>query len=118
MSHSHCVSFLTGTLPEANQTGINDSVLDVGGLCTGWITQTSTTALQPLGHWSPDCQQHDPTLPSHTADMYVQPICPSYTVVGPSSMLTLAHTPLFTNLGVSHNPSYCYLLLTIFQMLF
>ncbi|XP_057207897.1 POU domain class 2-associating factor 1 isoform X2 [Triplophysa rosa] len=90
-----------GTFTEVNQTGLNDSVMDVGGLCTGWIAQTtSTTALQPLSHWSPpDCLQHDPTLPSHTADMYVQPICPSYTVVGPSSMLTLAHTPLFTNLG-------------------
>ncbi|XP_056613399.1 POU domain class 2-associating factor 1 isoform X1 [Triplophysa dalaica] len=90
-----------GTFTEATQTGLNDSVMDVGGLCTGWIAQTtSTTALQPLSHWSPtDCQQQDPTLHSHTADMYVQPICPSYTVVGPSSMFTLGHTPLFTNLG-------------------
>lgn len=117
MLHSLCMSFLTGTFTEASQTGLNDSVMDVGGLCTGWIAQTtSTAAFQPLGHWSPaDCQQHDPTLP---ADMYVQPICPSYTVVGPSSMLTLAHTPLFTNLGVSHKPSHRYLLLTVFQMLF
>ncbi|XP_077064897.1 POU domain class 2-associating factor 1 isoform X2 [Siphateles boraxobius] len=66
----------------------------------GWIAQTtSTSALQPLSHWTtPDCQHHDPTIPSH-ADMYVQPICPSYTVVGSSPMLTFAHTPLFTNLA-------------------
>ncbi|XP_065137475.1 POU domain class 2-associating factor 1 isoform X1 [Paramisgurnus dabryanus] len=91
----------TSSFTEVTQTSLNDSIVDVGGLCTGWIAQTtSTAALQPLGHWSPpDCLQHDPSLPSHSTDMYVQPICPSYTVVGPSSMLTLAHTPLFTNLG-------------------
>lgn len=90
----------TSSFVEANQSGLNDSLVDVGGLCTGWIAQTtSTSALQPLSHWTtPDCQHHDPTIPSH-ADMYVQPFCPSYTVVGPSPMLTFAHTPLFTNLA-------------------
>uniref|UniRef100_A0A673NG29 POU domain class 2-associating factor 1-like n=1 Tax=Sinocyclocheilus rhinocerous TaxID=307959 RepID=A0A673NG29_9TELE len=83
---------------EANQSSLNDSLVDVGGLCTGWIAQTtSTTALQPLSHWTPPDQHHDPAAPPHT-DMYVQPICPSYTVVGPSPMLTFTHTPLFTNL--------------------
>uniref|UniRef100_A0A671M9H1 OCA domain-containing protein n=1 Tax=Sinocyclocheilus anshuiensis TaxID=1608454 RepID=A0A671M9H1_9TELE len=80
---------------------LNDSLVDVGGLCTGWIAQTtSTTALQPLSHWTPPDQHHDPAVPPHT-DMYVQPICPSYTVVGPSPMLTFTHTPLFTNLTTS-----------------
>lgn len=94
---------------EANQSSLNDSLVDVGGLCTGWIAQTtSTTALQPLSHWTPPDQHHDPAIPPHT-DMYVQPICPSYTVVGPSPMLTL-HTPLFTNFAVSHRlmVSHCY----------
>lgn len=93
----------TSSFVEVNQSGLNDSLVDVSGLCTGWIAQTSSTsALQPLSHWTPpDCQHHDSSITSH-ADMYVQPICPSYTVVGPSPMLTFAHTPLFTNLAVSH----------------
>ncbi|XP_050985739.1 POU domain class 2-associating factor 1 isoform X4 [Labeo rohita] len=71
----------------------------------GWIAQTaSTTALQPLGHWTPPDQHHDPAIPPHT-DMYVQPICPSYTVVGPSPMLTFTHTPLFTNLATMSTSS-------------
>lgn len=112
----------TSSFVEANQSGLNDSLVDVGGLCTGWIAQTtSTSALQPLSHWTtPDCQHHDPTIPSH-ADMYVQPFCPSYTVVGPSPMLTFAHTPLFTNLAVSHrlmqSHCYCFRALLLFQML-
>uniref|UniRef100_A0A671MAQ2 OCA domain-containing protein n=1 Tax=Sinocyclocheilus anshuiensis TaxID=1608454 RepID=A0A671MAQ2_9TELE len=86
-------------------TSLNDSLVDVGGLCTGWIAQTtSTTALQPLSHWTPPDQHHDPAVPPHT-DMYVQPICPSYTVVGPSPMLTFTHTPLFTNLTMSTSSS-------------
>ncbi|XP_064828963.1 POU domain class 2-associating factor 1 isoform X2 [Oncorhynchus masou masou] len=72
----------------------------------GWIAQPAATALQPMNHWSyPEyLQQHDPitstttTLPL-TTDTYMQPMCPSYTVVGPSSMLTYTHTPLFTNFG-------------------
>ncbi|XP_050985737.1 POU domain class 2-associating factor 1 isoform X2 [Labeo rohita] len=95
----------TSSFAEANQSSLNDSLVDVGGLCTGWIAQTaSTTALQPLGHWTPPDQHHDPAIPPHT-DMYVQPICPSYTVVGPSPMLTFTHTPLFTNLATMSTSS-------------
>uniref|UniRef100_A0A671M9F4 OCA domain-containing protein n=1 Tax=Sinocyclocheilus anshuiensis TaxID=1608454 RepID=A0A671M9F4_9TELE len=102
----------SNTLPSYTHAGnsLNDSLVDVGGLCTGWIAQTtSTTALQPLSHWTPPDQHHDPAVPPHT-DMYVQPICPSYTVVGPSPMLTFTHTPLFTNLAVSHKVtlSHCF----------
>ncbi|KAL6470956.1 hypothetical protein MHYP_G00196060 [Metynnis hypsauchen] len=87
-----------------NQSAPNESTVDVGALCPGWVTQPSNSAaFQPLSHWAPpEYLHHDPalaTLPSLTTDMYVQPMCPSYTVVGPSSMLTLTHTPLFTNLG-------------------
>uniref|UniRef100_A0A672KVX6 POU domain class 2-associating factor 1-like n=1 Tax=Sinocyclocheilus grahami TaxID=75366 RepID=A0A672KVX6_SINGR len=95
-SYTHAGS---SSFVEANQSSLNDSLVDVGGLCTGWIAQTtSTTALQPLSHWTPPDQHHDPAVPPHT-DMYLQPICPSYTVVGPSPMLTFTHTPLFTNLA-------------------
>ncbi|KAI4905173.1 hypothetical protein NFI96_013895, partial [Prochilodus magdalenae] len=87
-----------------NQSSQNESTVDVGALCPGWVTQpSSSAAFQPLSHWAPpEYLHHDtaiPTLPSLTTDLYVQPVCPSYTVMGPSSMLTLTHTPLFTNLG-------------------
>ncbi|XP_016379347.1 POU domain class 2-associating factor 1-like isoform X1 [Sinocyclocheilus rhinocerous] len=100
-SYTHAGS---SSFVEVNQSCLNDSLVDVSGLCTGWIAQTtSTSALQPLSHWTPPDQHHDPAIPSHT-DMYVQPICPSYTVVGPSPMLTL-HTPFFTNLATMSTSS-------------
>ncbi|KAM4628328.1 POU domain class 2-associating factor 1 [Polymixia lowei] len=79
--------------------------------CTGWRAQPTATAvgLQPaLTHWSsPDCNQPDPSVQtlaypassSLTADMYMQTLCPSYTVVGPPTMLTYTHAPLLTNFG-------------------
>lgn len=94
--------------PGSTQSALNESAVDVGALCPGWVAQpSSTAAFQPLGHWAPpEYFQHEQslsTLPSLTSDMYVQPVCPSYAVVGPSSVLTLAHAPLFTNLGVGYN---------------
>lgn len=38
--------------------------------------------------------------------MYVQPVCPSYTVVGPSSVLTYASQPLITNVTVRHTKAF------------
>ncbi|XP_053362769.1 POU domain class 2-associating factor 1 isoform X2 [Clarias gariepinus] len=103
------------TLPSYTHVGssrsaLNESAIDVGALCPGWVAQpSSTAAFQPLGHWAPtDYFQHEQTLstlPSATSDMYVQPVCPSYAVVGPSSVLTLAHAPLFTNLGTISSSS-------------
>ncbi|XP_060754012.1 POU domain class 2-associating factor 1 isoform X3 [Neoarius graeffei] len=94
----------------SSQSALTESVVDVGALCPGWVAQpSSTAAFQPLGHWAPpEYFQHEQTLstlPSLTSDMYVQPVCPSYAVVGPSSVLTLAHTPLFTNLGTISSSS-------------
>ncbi|KAJ8368233.1 hypothetical protein SKAU_G00082610 [Synaphobranchus kaupii] len=81
--------------------GVSDMpAVENGAFCTGWIAQSAPAALQPVAHWS--CQEplpHDPSGPAHTTDMYVQPMCPSYAVVGPSSMLTYTHTPLFANFG-------------------
>ncbi|TSQ46619.1 POU domain class 2-associating factor 1 [Bagarius yarrelli] len=90
--------------PASTPNALTDSAVDVGALCPGWVAQPSNTAaFQPLGHWTPsEYFQHEQsltTLSSLTSEMYVQPVCPSYAVVGPSSVLTLAHTPLFTNLG-------------------
>ncbi|XP_028825905.1 POU domain class 2-associating factor 1 [Denticeps clupeoides] len=86
---------------EVGSPGNTDSAADVGAVYTGWIAQPPPTTLQPMAHWSPTEYLH----PDST-DMFVQPVCPSYAVVGASSMLTLAHTPLFTNFGtISSSPS-------------
>lgn len=80
--------------------------MDAGALYTGWLTQPTATPLQPMSHWAPTDYLQTDTAPvsvsasTFTSDVYVQPVCPSYTVVAPSSLLTLTHTPLFTNIGV------------------
>ncbi|NXU19940.1 OBF1 factor, partial [Pardalotus punctatus] len=66
---------------------------------SGWISQPSATSLQPLAQWSPypEYVAHEAGGCPYTADMYVQPVCPSYTLVGPSSVLTYTSQPLITN---------------------
>ncbi|XP_004076053.1 POU domain class 2-associating factor 1 isoform X1 [Oryzias latipes] len=75
-----------------------------GGLqCSGWKASAAGAASQAAGPlWSStDYNQQDstaPTLgyqaaPALTADVYMQTLCPSYT------MLTYTHTPLLTNFG-------------------
>lgn len=77
-----------------------------GGLqCPGWKAPppTTSTALSPAAaQWpSTDYTQQDPSAqtlaypapPTLTADVYMQTLCPSYT------MLTYTHTPLFSNFG-------------------
>ncbi|MCQ4079018.1 hypothetical protein FK519_30155, partial [Klebsiella pneumoniae] len=61
------------------------------------------TSLQPLTQWTtyPDYVSHEAVSCPYTADMYVQPMCPSYTLVGPSSVLTYTSQPLITNFAVS-----------------
>ena len=78
-----------------------------GGLqCTGWKASPPATGagLQPtVMPWSsPEYNQQDPSpqtlaypATTLTADLYMQTLCPSYT------MLTYTHTPLLTNFGVS-----------------
>ncbi|XP_064029227.1 POU domain class 2-associating factor 1 [Pogoniulus pusillus] len=74
-------------------------VTDEGALCSGWISQPSPTTLQPLPQWTtyPDYMSHEAVSSPYTSDMYVQPMCPSYTLVGPSSVLTYTSQPLLTN---------------------
>ncbi|KAM6312576.1 POU domain class 2-associating factor 1 [Podargus strigoides] len=74
-------------------------VTDEGALCSGWISQPSPSSLQPLTQWTtyPDYVSHEAASCPYTADMYVQPVCPSYTLVGPSSVLTYTSQPLITN---------------------
>ncbi|NXS14130.1 OBF1 factor, partial [Neodrepanis coruscans] len=78
-------------------------VPDEGALASGWIPQPSPTSLQPLPQWStyPDYVSHEAVSCPYSADMYMQPVCPSYTLVGPSSVLTYTSQPLLTNFAVS-----------------
>lgn len=78
---------------------------DAGQQCGGWKATPPVTSagLQPAGMtWSSsdynqqDAPAHTLTYPATstlTADVYMQTLCPSYT------MLTYTHTPLLTNFG-------------------
>ncbi|XP_026877060.1 POU domain class 2-associating factor 1 [Electrophorus electricus] len=106
-SYAHVGS--TG-FPGTSPSGPSESPLEVGALCPGWVAQpSSSVSLPPLGHWAPTeyLHHHEPTVPGLsplTTDMYVQPVCSSYTVVGAPSVFTLTPTPLFTNLGTISPP--------------
>ncbi|MBN3274309.1 IKBD inhibitor, partial [Polyodon spathula] len=89
---------------EVGSSGSEPLYGEDGTICTAWIAQPSSAALQPLTHWAP-CPEYlplDGSAPAYTADMYVQPMCPSYAVVGPPSVLTYTSTPLFTNFAPRH----------------
>lgn len=80
------------------------TVTEEGTLCAGWLSQPAPATLQPLAPWTPYTEyvSHEAVSGPYSADMYVQPVCPSYTVVGPSSVLTYASPPLITNVTVCH----------------
>lgn len=80
------------------------TVTEEGTLCAGWLSQPAPATLQPLAPWTPYTEyvSHEAVSCPYSADMYVQPVCPSYTVVGPSSVLTYASPPLITNVTVCH----------------
>ncbi|XP_070827103.1 POU domain class 2-associating factor 1 [Chaetodon trifascialis] len=83
----------------------SNSVSDGGLQCAAWKAAPSNTSagLQPaVAPWSSsDYNQQDRSVqtlaysatPSLTADVYMQTLCPSYT------MLTYTHAPLLTNFG-------------------
>ncbi|XP_048369530.1 POU domain class 2-associating factor 1 [Sphaerodactylus townsendi] len=74
-------------------------ITDETSLYSGWLAQPVPTSLQPLTQWTtyPDYVSHEAVSCPYTADMYVQSMCPSYTLVGTSSVLTYASQPLITN---------------------
>lgn len=84
------------------------TVTEEGALCAGWLSQPTPAALQPLAPWTPYTEYvpHEAVSCPYSADMYVQPVCPSYTVVGPSSVLTYASQPLITNVTVCHMKAF------------
>ncbi|XP_041424495.1 POU class 2 homeobox associating factor 1 L homeolog isoform X2 [Xenopus laevis] len=80
---------------------------DEGALYTSWISQPPSAAFQPLTQWTtcPDYISHETVSCPYTGDMYVQPMCQGYTVVGPPSVLTYTSQPLLTNFATrSTNP--------------
>lgn len=95
-------SDVAGAPPPEQPTAVSD-----GGLqCTGWKAAALATSagLQPaVTPWPSSDYSQDRTAqtlaysatPTLTADVYMQTLCPSYT------MLTYTHTPLLTNFGVS-----------------
>ncbi|KAJ7304960.1 hypothetical protein JRQ81_010670 [Phrynocephalus forsythii] len=74
-------------------------VMEDGSLYSGWLAQPPPASLQPLTQWAsyPEYTSAEAVACPYTADMYVQPVCPSYTLVGTSSVLTYASQPLITN---------------------
>ncbi|XP_063062333.1 POU domain class 2-associating factor 1 [Engraulis encrasicolus] len=101
----------------SGSSSIGSSGPDTGAFYTGWLAQPGAPSFQPLSHWpssdyfqtnitsssssssTPTSSSTCPLVPGLSPEMYVQPVCPSYTVVAPSSLLTLTHAPLFTNIG-------------------
>ncbi|KAM3922671.1 POU domain class 2-associating factor 1 [Leptodactylus fuscus] len=81
-------------------------VQDEGTFYTGWISQPST--FQPITQWTtcPEYISHETVSCPYTGDMYVQPMCQGYTVVGPPSVLTYTSQPLLTNF-TTRNPNPC-----------
>ncbi|XP_064424757.1 POU domain class 2-associating factor 1 [Latimeria chalumnae] len=81
---------------ETDGAAVSVPIVEDGTLCTSWIPQPSSAALQPLTQWAscPDYIPHESAVSCpYTTDMYVQPVCPSYTVVGYTSQ------PVLTNFG-------------------
>lgn len=109
--YANCLTGTSGLL-EGSLSGGGEGAMDAGAVYTGWLTQPTATPLQPMSHWAPTDYLQTDTAPvpvsasAFTSDVYVQPVCPSYTVVAPSSLLTLTHTPLFANIGVRWTDSF------------
>ncbi|XP_077313068.1 POU domain class 2-associating factor 1 [Lithobates pipiens] len=75
-------------------------------LYTGLISQPPS--FQPLTQWTacPEYISHESVSCPYTTDMYVQPMCQGYTVVGPPSVLTYTSQPLLTNF-TARNSTQC-----------
>lgn len=108
--HLQLYNFLFSTGPSCLDMEVSAStVTEEGALCAGWLSQPAPATLQPLAPWTPYTEyvSHEAVSCPYSADMYVQPVCPSYTVVGPSSVLTYASQPLITNVTVCHTRQNC-----------
>ncbi|XP_069751089.1 NF-kappa-B inhibitor delta-like [Narcine bancroftii] len=70
---------------------------------TTWLPQPSSAHLQPIPQWSsfPNYASHDAVNSSYMQDMSMPPACPSYTMMGPPSLMTYGSQPLLSNFGVN-----------------
>ncbi|XP_055516443.1 POU domain class 2-associating factor 1 [Leucoraja erinacea] len=95
-------SFLSSGHPGFHETDAASSPVqpaEEGSFHTTWLPQPSSASLQPVSQWSP-C----PSYPSHDAvnspymqDMCMQAACPSYTMLGPPSVMSYSPQPLQSN---------------------
>uniref|UniRef100_A0ABI7XAQ5 OCA domain-containing protein n=1 Tax=Felis catus TaxID=9685 RepID=A0ABI7XAQ5_FELCA len=99
LPHQPLATYTTVGPPCLDMEVSASTVTEEGALCAGWLSQPAPATLQPLAPWTPYTEyvSHEAVSCPYSADMYVQPMCPSYTVVGPSSVLTYASQPLITN---------------------
>lgn len=93
-----CSDAATGTAAETLVT-TGDGLLQ----CSGWKTPSSSACAAMMPWSSTEYRQQESCAQSLaypastlTTDLYMQTLCPSYT------MLTYTHTPLLTNFGVSN----------------
>ncbi|XP_060902008.1 POU domain class 2-associating factor 1 [Labrus mixtus] len=109
VSHSNQSSYTQGVFTSDTVSSELPAVSDAGQLFAGWkaaasATTTSSASLQTaVTPWtSSDFNQQDrsaaqsfayTSTPALPADVYMQTLCPSYT------MLTYTHTPMLTNFG-------------------
>ncbi|XP_075996679.1 POU domain class 2-associating factor 1 [Genypterus blacodes] len=96
--HSNQSSYTHGVFGSEGPSGSSAELSDGGLQCAGWKARPKAGMAVPL--WSEYNQQDAPaqtvaysSASALTADVYMQTLCPSYT------MLTYTHTPLLTNFG-------------------
>ncbi|XP_067910126.1 NF-kappa-B inhibitor delta isoform X2 [Heterodontus francisci] len=89
--------------PEADVSSPSLQHAEEGTFHTTWLPQSSSATLQPIPQWSPcpDYNSHEAVNSSYMQDMCMQPVCSSYAVVGPPSVVSYAPQPLLSNFGVN-----------------
>ncbi|XP_072343850.1 uncharacterized protein [Scyliorhinus torazame] len=89
--------------PEVDLPSPSMQHAEEGTFHTTWLPQPSSAALQPIPQWPPcpDYTSHEAVSSSYMQDMCMQPVCSSYAVVGPPSVVSYAPQPLLSNFGVN-----------------
>ncbi|XP_078388842.1 NF-kappa-B inhibitor delta-like [Cetorhinus maximus] len=89
--------------PEADIPSPSVQHAEEGTFHTTWLPQSSSATLQPIPQWSPcpDYTSHEAVNSPYMQDMCMQPVCSSYAVVGPPSVVSYAPQPLLSNFGVN-----------------
>ncbi|XP_032905414.1 POU domain class 2-associating factor 1 [Amblyraja radiata] len=70
-----------------------------GTFHTTWLPQPSSASLQPVSQWSPcpSYSSHDAVNSPYMQDMCMQAACPSYSMLGPPSVMSYSPQPLQNN---------------------